>query len=64
MDQDRDLAVGRELEDRGEALVVQEELLRARMELDSSRAAVQHSDRLADRVLREIEADERDHPPL
>ena len=64
VDEDRDLPVGGELEDRGEALVVQQELLRPGMELDSLGAAVEHPCRLADRILREIQADEGDHPSV
>ena len=64
MDQDRHLALGRELEDRREAVVVQEELLRAGMELDPARTEVDDSRRLADRILGEVEADERDHPSV
>jgi len=62
VDQDRNVALGSEREDRREPLVVQQELLGPGMQLDSTRAAVEDARRLADRVLREVEADERDHP--
>ena len=52
MNQDRDVALGCELEDRREPLVVQQELLCPGMKLG-----------LADRVFCEVEPDERNHPP-
>jgi hypothetical protein len=64
VDQDRDLPAGGELEDRGEPLVVQQELLRPGMELDPPRAAVEHPCRFADRILCEIQADEGNHPSV
>ena len=64
VDQDRDLAVGRELEHRREPLVVQMELLGARVQLDSARAGIEAARRLSDRILVQVEADERDEPPV
>jgi hypothetical protein len=58
VDQDRHPAVGCELEDRREPLVVEQELLRARMQLDPAGAAVEAARRLLDRALRQVEADE------
>jgi hypothetical protein len=60
----RSSALGGELEDRRESLVVQQELLRPWMKLDPFGAPVQHPYRFADRILREIQADEGDHPPV
>ena len=60
VDQDRDAALGGELEDRREPLVVQEEALRARMELDPAGAEVEAAGRLLDRLLAQVEADEGD----
>ena len=60
VDEDRHAAVGRELEDRREPLVVQEEALRSRVELDPARAEVEAARRLLDRVLAQVEPDERD----
>ena len=55
VDENRHLALGRELEHRRQPLVVQQELLRARMQLDSARAAVEAPSRLADRIFGEVE---------
>ena len=64
VDEDRDAALGREREHRDEALVVREELLRARMELDPAGAEVEAAPRLLERALVEVEPDERDEPPF
>ena len=64
VDQHRHAALGRELEDRGQPFVVEEELLRARMQLDASRAEVEAALRFADRVLGQVEPNERNQPPL
>ena len=64
VDQHRHLALGRELEDRRQPLVVEEKLLGAGMQLDPARAAVEAAFRLADRVLRQVEPDEGDQPSL
>ncbi len=45
---------------RREPFVVEQELLRARMELDAACAAIETPLRLADRILGQVEADERD----
>ena len=47
-----------------EPLVVEQELLRARMELDAAGAQVEAAPRLLDRPLVEREPDERDHPAV
>ena len=60
VDQDRHPPLGRELEHRRQALVVQEEPLRARVQLDPSRAAIEAAHCFLDRMLREVEPDERD----
>jgi hypothetical protein len=62
VDQDRHLPLGRELEDGREPLVVQQEPLRARVELDPPCAEVEAALRLLDRALGQVESDERDHP--
>ena len=64
VDEDRDLSLGRQREHRRQPLVVQEEALGARMELDASRAEVEATLGLRDRILSEVEPDERDQPPL
>ena len=64
VDQDRHAPLGGKLEDRREPLVVQQELLRPRMQLDAARAGVEAARRLLDRALREVEPDERDEPAL
>ena len=63
VDQDRHAAVGGELEDRRQPLVVQQELLGTRVELDPARAEVETARRLLDRLLGEIEPHERDQAP-
>src|SRR5262249_47963377 len=60
VDEDRHLPFGRELEHGREPLVVQQELLRTRMELDPARAEIQAALRLLDRALAHVEAHERD----
>ncbi len=64
VDEDRDAPFRGELEHRREARVVQEELLRARVELDAAGAEVEAARRLLDRSLVERKPDERDHPPF
>ena len=64
VDEDRHAALGRQREDGREPLVVEEELLRARMELDPARAEVEAASRLLDRPLVEREPDERDEPAV
>ena len=59
MDQDRDAAVGCELEHRRQPLVVEQELLRARVQLDPAGAEVEAARRLLDRALGQVEPDER-----
>ena len=60
VDQDRDVALDREGEDRVEALVTDRELLRARMQLDPAGAEVETADCLLDRALVEVEPHERE----
>ena len=64
VDEDRHAPVRGQLEDRGEALVVQHEALRPSVELDPAGTAVEAARRLLDRLLRQVEADERDQPPV
>ena len=64
VDQDRHAPLGGELEHRAEPLVGRVELLRARVELDPSRAGVEAARRLLDRRLVQVEADERDQPAV
>ena len=64
VDQDRDAAVGRELEHRREPLVVQVELLRARVQLDPACAGVEAASRLGDRLLGQVEPHERHEAPV
>ena len=61
VDEDRHPPLGGEREHRREALVVEEELLRARVELDPAGAEVEAALRLLDRLLVEGEPDEGDH---
>ena len=63
VDQDGDSPLGREGEHGCEALVVQEELLRTRVELDAAGAEVEAADRFLDRLLGQVEADERNEGP-
>ena len=62
VDEDRDAALGRQREDGREPLVVEQELLSARMELDPTRPEVEAAARLLDRALVEREPHERDEP--
>ena len=64
MDQDRHAALGRELEHRREPLVGQLELLCARVQLDSACARVEAARGLGDRILGQVEPDERDEAPV
>ncbi len=64
VDQDRHSPLNRELEHRSEPLVVEREGLSAGMELDSPRAEVEGTPGLVHRVGGEVEADERNEPPL
>ena len=64
VDQDRNAALGGELEDRRQPLVVQEEALRARMELDPAGAEIEAAHRLLDRLLAQVEPDEGDEPSV
>ena len=63
VDQDRHAPLGGDREDRREPLVVEQELLRARVQLDAAGAAVEAALGLLDRRLREVEPDERDEAP-
>ena len=62
VDQDRDAPLRCELEHRGQPLVVQEEPLGPRVQLDPARTRVEAARRLLDRLLREVEAHERNQP--
>ena len=64
VDQDRDPALGRELEDGASRSSFSVELLRPRMQLDPARAGVEAACRLPDRLLVQVEAHERDEPPV
>ena len=64
VDEDRDAPLRRDREDRREPLVVQLELLRARMQLDSACAEVEAALGLLDRAVGQVEPDERDQPAL
>ena len=64
VDQDRHPPLGRDREDGREPLVVQQEPLRARVELDPPRAEVEAALGLLDRALGQVEADERDEAAL
>ena len=57
VDQDRHVARRRQLEHRREAVVVEQELLRPRMQLDPARPEVEAAGRFVDRPLAEVEAD-------
>ena len=63
VNEDRNPPLGRQLEHRRQSLVVQEKALGARMELDAAGAEVEAPLRLGDRVLSQVEPDERDQPP-
>ena len=64
VDEDRHAALGREREDRRQPLVVQLEALRARVELDPAGAEVEAASRLLERLLGQVEPDERDEAPV
>ena len=64
MDQDRHAPLGGELEHRREPLVVEQEALRARVQLDPAGAEVEAAARLLDRALGQVEPDERDEAAL
>ena len=64
VDQDRDVPLGGEREHRREPLVVEQELLRPRVQLDPARAEVEAARRLLHRPLVEREPHERDQPAL
>ena len=64
VDEDRHAPLGGDREHRREPLVVEQELLRARVELDPTGAAVEAPLGLGDRLLAQVEPDVRDHPPL
>ena len=64
VDQDRDAAFGSELEDRHEPLVVQVELLCPRVQLDPAGAGIEAADGLGDRLLGQVEPDERHEAPV
>jgi len=60
VDQDRNATLRGQSEDRREALVVQEEALRSGVELDPASAEIEAAGGLLDRLLGQVEADERD----
>ena len=60
VDEDGHPTLRREREDRVEPIVVQEEALGARMQLDAARSAVEAAHRLLDRLLGEVETNEGD----
>jgi hypothetical protein len=64
VDQDRDAPLGRELEDRRQPLVVEQEPLGARVQLDPPRAEIDAAPCLLDWLLRKVEPRERDQPPF
>ena len=64
VDEDRHAPLGRDREHRCEPLVVEHELLRARMQLDPARAAVETALGFVDRIFGQVEPDVRDHPPV
>src|SRR4051794_8249067 len=64
VDQDRHPPLGGKLEDRTEPVVRGIELLRTWMELDPARAEVEAACRLLDRLLLQVEPDERDDATL
>ena len=64
VDEDRHAALARKLEHGREPLVLQRDLLRARMQLDPAGAGVDAAVRLGDRILVQVEADERDQPAV
>ena len=62
VNQHRDRPLGRQLENRRQTLVVEQELLGTGMELDAAGAEIETARRLVDRILGEVEPDERDQP--
>ena len=64
VDEDRNLPLGRQREHGCQSLVVEQEALGARVELDAARAEVEAPLRLRDRILPQVEPDERDQPPF
>ena len=64
VDEDRHRSLDREREHRLKPLVTEGERLRSRMQLDAARAEIEAAPCLLERRGREIEADERDEPPL
>ena len=64
VDEDRYAPLGRDREHRREALVVEHELLRARVQLDAARAAIEAALGFVDRIFGQVEPDEGDHPPV
>ena len=64
VDEDRYAPLGRDREHRREALVVEHELLRARVQLDAARAAVEAALGFVDGIFGQVEPDEGDHPAV
>ena len=64
VDQDRHAPLGRDREHGREPLVVEQEALRSRMELDPARAELEAPARLLDRALGQVEPDEREQPAV
>ena len=63
VDKDRHPPLGREREHRREPLVVEQEALGPRVQLDPASAEVEATGRLLDRIFPEVEPDERDQSP-
>ena len=64
VDQDRHASLRRQREDRLESLVVQEELLGPRVQLDPPGAEIEAAGRLLDRLLAQVEPHEGDEHPV
>ena len=64
VDENRHAAFGGDREHRCEAVVVEQEFLRAGMELDAARTAVETTLRLLDRRLGQVEPDVGDQPSI
>ena len=64
VDEDRHAPLRGDREHGREPVVVEQELLRPRVQLDAARAEVEAPLRLSDRILGEVEADEGDHPAV
>ena len=64
VDEDRHAPLSRQREDRRESLVVQEELLSPRVQLDPPGAEIEAAGRLRDRLLRQVEPHEGDQHPV